>query len=108
VVDGFTGPLDWPLAMVRANRIDLARLSIAALIEAFAQALADRHFFRIEHWAVWTVMAATLTDLWSWLLLPNDAPEARAAAAVGYLRQLAEHHFRFVAHTAERLRSDFC
>ena len=51
VVDGFTGPLDWPLAMVRANRIDLVRLSIAALIDAFAQALADRHFFRIEHWA---------------------------------------------------------
>ena len=84
-VDGFTGPLDWLLEMVRAKRIDLARLSIAALIEAFADAmtaaLADRHAIRIEHWAAWTVMAATLTELWSRLLLPPDAPEARAAAA---------------------------
>ena len=84
-VDGFAGPLDWLLEMVRAKRIDLARLSIAALIEAFADAmtaaLAGRHAIRIEHWAAWTVMAATLTELWSRLLLPPDAPEARAAAA---------------------------
>ena len=84
-VDGFAGPLDWLLEMVRAKRIDLARLSIAALIEAFADAmtaaLAGRHAIRIEHWAAWTVMAATLTELWSRLLLPADAPEARAAAA---------------------------
>ena len=84
-VDGFAGPLDWLLEMVRAKKIDLARLSIAALIEAFADAmtaaLADRHAVRIEHWAAWTVMAASLTELWSRLLLPPDAPEARAAAA---------------------------
>ena len=71
--------------MVRAKRIDLARLSIAALIEAFVDvmtaALAGRHAIRIENWAAWTVMAATLTELWSRLLLPPDAPEARAAAA---------------------------
>jgi segregation and condensation protein A len=109
-VDGFTGPLDWLLEMVRAKRIDLARLSIAALIEAFARAMtaalthrgradpngvghdrADpqgagrngaRHpAARIEHWAAWTVMAASLTELWSRLLLPPDAPAARSAAA---------------------------
>lgn len=84
-VDGFTGPLDWLLEMVRAKRIDLARLSIAALIEAFVDvmtaALAGRHAIRIENWAAWTVMAATLTELWSRLLLPPDAPEARTAAA---------------------------
>ena len=83
-VDGFAGPLDWLLEMVRAQKIDLARLSIAALIEAFAgamtAALADRTTARIEHWAAWTVMAANLTELWSRLLLPADAPEARAAA----------------------------
>ena len=83
--------------MVRAKQIDLARLSIAALIEAFADAmtaaLAGRHAIRIEHWAAWTVMAATLTELWSRLLLPADAPEARAAAAEAEAlrRQLLEH-----------------
>jgi segregation and condensation protein A len=34
----------------------------------------------IEHWAAWTVMAASLTELWSRLLLPPDAPAALAAA----------------------------
>ena len=83
-VEGFAGPLDWLLEMVRAHKIDLARLSIAALIEAFARAmtaaLADPATARIGHWAAWTVLAANLTELWSRLLLPGDAPEARAAA----------------------------
>ena len=38
-VDGVTGPLDWLLDMARAKKIDLARLSIAALIGQFAAAL---------------------------------------------------------------------
>jgi hypothetical protein len=43
--------------------------------------LADRDTARIGHWAVWTVMAATLTELWSRLLLPANAPEAKVARA---------------------------
>jgi segregation and condensation protein A len=82
-VDGFEGPLDWWLEMARAQKIDLAQLSIAALIEAFARAmdtaLANRIDGQLARWAVWTVMAATLTELWSRLLLPPDAPAARAA-----------------------------
>ena len=38
-VDGFEGPLDWLLEMAQARKIDLARLSIVALVEAFATAL---------------------------------------------------------------------
>jgi segregation and condensation protein A len=93
-IDGFAGPLDWLLEMVRAQKIDLARLSIAALIEAFViamtAALADRTTAagaaaridppRIDHWAVWTVMAASLTELWSRLLLPRETPAAQDAA----------------------------
>ena len=82
-VDGFEGPLDWWLDMARSHRIDLAKLSIAALIEAFATALdtalARRVDGQLARWAAWTVMAATLTELWSRLLLPADAPAARAA-----------------------------
>lgn len=103
-IAGFAGPLDWLLEMVRAQKIDLARLSIAALIEAFVSAmtaaLADRDADRttaagagparieppridpprIDHWAVWTVMAASLTELWSRLLLPRETPAAQDAA----------------------------
>jgi segregation and condensation protein A len=91
-VDGFAGPLDWWLDLARAQKIDFAKISIAALIGAFATALeaalpslacsiAKRSGARLEPWAGWTVMAATLTELWSRLLLPHDAPAARAAVA---------------------------
>jgi segregation and condensation protein A len=84
-VDGITGPLDWLLDMARARKLDLARLSIAALIGQFAEALslalADRAAPRIDHWAGWTVLAASLTELWSRLVLPVDPVAARAAAA---------------------------
>ena len=82
-VDGVEGPLDWLLEMARAKKLDLAKLSIAALIgqfaDALAAALAGRDAARLDRWAGWTVMAATLTELWSRLLLPADAVAAKAA-----------------------------
>jgi segregation and condensation protein A len=138
-VDGFDGPLDWLLEMVRGQKIDLARLSIAALIEAFAAAMttalaargradpnrvgqgradpsgvghrpadpsgAGSPAARIEHWAAWTVMAASLTELWSRLLLPPDAPAARSAAeeAEALRRRLLERaRMRAAADWLER------
>ena len=84
-VDGVEGPLDWWLDIARGQKIDLSKLSIAVLIGGFATALetalAKSTGARLEHWAAWTVTAATLTELWSRLLLPRDAPAARAAAA---------------------------
>ncbi|MGI4943980.1 MAG: hypothetical protein ACRYHQ_26060, partial [Janthinobacterium lividum] len=82
VVDGFDGPLDWLLGMAWSHKIDLARLSILALIEAFASAM-ETALSRtsptreLARWASWTVMAAQLTELRSRLLLPADLPEAR-------------------------------
>ena len=85
-VDGFEGPLDWLLEMVQARKIDLARLSIGALIEAFATALEaalarriSGHAAELGCWGGWLVMAATLAFLRSRLLLPGDLPEAKAA-----------------------------
>jgi segregation and condensation protein A len=84
-VDGFEGPLDWLLEMVRARQIDLARLSVVALVDAFAGAM-DNALARQENapaqlvrWGDWLVMAATLAHLRSRLMLPADAPEAKAA-----------------------------
>ena len=84
-IDGFEGPIDWLLEMVRAQKIDLARLSIGALVDAFAGLMAtalDRHRrtpIELGRWGDWLVMAATLTQLRSRLLLPLDAPEAQQA-----------------------------
>lgn len=69
-VDGFEGPLDWLLEMARAQRIDLAKLSILALVEAFTAALntalGQERATRVDltRWGDWLVMAATLA-LWT-------------------------------------------
>ena len=84
-VDGFEGPLDWLLEMARVKKIDLARLSIAALIDSFAAAMEvtlarrDGGPMELARWATWIVMAATLTQLRSQLLLPADTPAAKLA-----------------------------
>jgi segregation and condensation protein A len=85
-VDGFEGPLDWLLEMAQARKIDLARLSIVALIEAFATAMEAAlarqiggRAAELGNWGAWLVMAATLAFLRSRLLLPSDPAEAKAA-----------------------------
>jgi segregation and condensation protein A len=85
-VDGFEGPLDWLLEMAQARKIDLARLSIVALVEAFATALEAALARRVRgraaelgSWGAWLVMAASLAFLRSRLLLLSDSPEAKAA-----------------------------
>jgi segregation and condensation protein A len=85
-VDGFEGPLDWLLEMAQARKIDLAHLSIGALIQAFATAMeaalarrTDGRATELGRWGGWLVMAATLAFLCSRLLLPGDSPEAKAA-----------------------------
>ena len=83
--DGIEGPLDWLLEMARAQKIDLAKLPIGALIQSFAEAMEaafsrlDGGASRLARWGDWLVMAATLTQLRSRLLLPAEAPEAKAA-----------------------------
>lgn len=85
-VDGFEGPLDWLLELARARKVDLTRLSILALVEAFAGAMdaALNHAPEtavpdLAQWAAWTVTASHLAELRSRLLLPADVPEARTA-----------------------------
>ena len=78
-VDGFEGPLDWLLDLARTRRIDLARLSIVALVEAFEEALTaaletlDLRPTLLGRWGDWLVMAADLTLLRSRMLVPADA-----------------------------------
>ena len=104
-VDGFEGPLDWLLDLARTRRIDLARLSIAALIEAFEEALttalaaSDVAPATLGRWGDWLVMAADLTLLRSRLLVPADAAEALDA------QDAAERLRRRLLHRAEVARA---
>ena len=104
-VAGFEGPLDWLLELARARKVDLTRLSILALVEAFAGAM-DAALTRepdvpvpdLAQWAAWTVMASHLAELRSRLLLPADVPEARTAQAEAEaLRRQWMHRAEMVA-----------
>ncbi len=84
-VVGFEGPLDWLFDLARTRRIDLARLSIVALIEAFEEALTaalappDLRPTLLGRWDDWLVMAADLTLLRSRSLVPAGATAAQDA-----------------------------
>ncbi len=75
-LDGFEGPLDLLLELARAQKVDLARISILALVEQYLAIFEGARRVRLELAADWLVMAAWLTWLKSRLLLPEDSPAA--------------------------------
>jgi segregation and condensation protein A len=81
-LDGFEGPMDLLLELARAQKVDLAKISILALVEQFLAVIEGAQKIRLELAADWLVMAAWLTWLKSRLLLPAvDEPEDAALAA---------------------------
>ncbi len=93
-VDGFEGPLDLLLTLARTQKVDLARISILALVEQYLEFVAEARRMRLELAADYLVMAAWLAFLKSRLLLPvqkdEDEPtgEELAAALAFRLRRL--------------------
>jgi segregation and condensation protein A len=74
-LDGWEGPLDLLLSLARAQKVDLAQISILELVEQYLAYLNDAHALKLEIAADYLVMAAWLAYLKSCLLLPKD-PEA--------------------------------
>ena len=74
-LDGWEGPLDLLLSLARAQKVDLAQISILQLVEQYLTYLAEARALRLEIAADYLVMAAWLAYLKSCLLLPKD-PEA--------------------------------
>jgi segregation and condensation protein A len=88
-LEGFDGPLDLLLDLARAQKVDLAKISILSLVEQYLVVIEGARRVRLELAADWLVMAAWLTWLKSRLLLPTDAlgaDEAEDAAEVLALR----------------------
>ncbi len=82
-LDGFEGPLDLLLELARTQKVDLARISILALVEQYLAVIEGARELRLELAADWLVMAAWLTWLKSRLLVPetSEAAEEGAMAA---------------------------
>ena len=83
-LEGFEGPLDLLLDLARAQKFDLAKISILALVEQYLAVIEGARRVRLELAADWLVMAAWLAWLKSRLLLPEgaDAEEGEQAAEV--------------------------
>jgi segregation and condensation protein A len=91
----YEGPLDLLLELARAQRVDLAKLSVVLLAEQFTAVLDSaiaRRAVPLSRLAEWLVMAAWLLVLRSRLLLPAEAAESAAARdeAATLRRRLAQ------------------
>lgn len=74
-VDGFEGPLDLLLHLARAQKVDLARISVLALAEQYIVFVERARQLRLELAADYLVMAAWLAYLKSKLLIPRQPGE---------------------------------
>jgi segregation and condensation protein A len=80
-LDGFAGPIDVLLDLVRQQRVDLGRISMLTLVEQFAAALERaRGLVPLERQGEWLLVATWLVLLKSRLLLPAGSAEAEQAA----------------------------
>src|SRR5271157_2053122 len=81
-LEGFEGPLGLLLELARAQKVDLAKISILQLVEQFLAVIEGARRVRLELAADWLVMAAWLTWLKSRLLVPQlGEPEDAELAA---------------------------
>ncbi|WP_051371126.1 segregation and condensation protein A [Mesorhizobium loti] len=74
-VAGFEGPLDLLLHLARTQKVDLARISILALVEQYLTFVETARALRLELAADYLVMAAWLAFLKSKLLIPKQPGE---------------------------------
>ncbi|MGK7869412.1 segregation and condensation protein A [Falsiroseomonas sp. E2-1-a20] len=93
-LDGYEGPLDLLLDLARAQKLDLAGISIVALVDQYLAVIDQARGMRLELQADWLVMAAWLAWLKSRLLLPKEEagededPEALASRLTDRLAEL--------------------
>lgn len=72
----FEGPLDYLLTLIRQNEIDIYDIPIARVTEQYLQYLALMESLDLEIAGEWLVMAATLLEIKSRMLLPKDEEAA--------------------------------
>lgn len=78
-VAGFEGPLDLLLHLARNQKVDLARISIVALVDQYLAFIDRVRTLRLELAADYLVMAAWLAFLKSKLLIPKQAGDKEAS-----------------------------
>ncbi|WP_297322736.1 ScpA family protein [uncultured Bartonella sp.] len=74
-IEGFEGPLDLLLQLARNQKVDLAHISIVALVQQYLDFVKTAHLLRLDLAADYLVMAAWLAYLKSRLLVPQRTGE---------------------------------
>ena len=87
-LDGWEGPLDLLLTLARAQKVDLAQISILQLVEQYLAYLAEARALKLEIAADYLVMAAWLAYLKSCLLLPKDPEQDPSPEEIALRLQL--------------------
>jgi segregation and condensation protein A len=93
-LDAFYGPLDLLLYLVKRNEVDVLDIPIARLAEQFLDHLRGLSELDVEFAGEFLVMAATLMEIKSRMLLPTDAvvaEEERADPRSELVKQLLEY-----------------
>ncbi|HEX6785464.1 MAG TPA: ScpA family protein [Sphingomicrobium sp.] len=87
-LDGWEGPLDLLLNLARAQKVDLAQISILQLVEQYISYLSEARALKLEIAADYLVMAAWLAYLKSCLLLPKDPEQDPSPEEIALRLQL--------------------
>jgi segregation and condensation protein A len=87
-LDGWEGPLDLLLTLARAQKVDLAAISILDLVEQYLAFIAEARALKLEVAADYLVMAAWLAYLKSCLLLPKDPEQDPSPEEIALRLQL--------------------
>lgn len=80
-LEGFEGPLDVLLALARTHKVDIAKISILALVDQYLEFIREAQKLKLELAADYLVMAAWLAFLKSRLLLPRDKEDPDTTSA---------------------------
>jgi segregation and condensation protein A len=102
-LDGWEGPLDLLLTLARTQKVDLAKISILALVEQYLAFIADAKKLRLEIAADYLVMAAWLAYLKSCLLLPKDVEADPSPEELAFRLQLRLQRLNAMREAGARL-----
>ncbi len=105
-LDSFRGPLDLLLYLVKHNEVDVCDIPIARVLEQFQAYLDIMTFLDVERVGDFIVMAGTLMEIKSKMVLPRSVAEAAEEdddPRLELVRQLVEYKkFKDAANLLER------
>jgi segregation and condensation protein A len=102
-IDGWEGPLDLLLALARAQKVDLRRISILELVQQYLDYVEEARVLKLELAADYLVMAAWLAFLKSALLLPRDPEQEPSPEELALRLQLRLERLQAMREAGARL-----